>query len=71
MQYDIRAAIQESTLNYYLRPQTRGDTDSAWLALADQLDMTLIKFSDAVQAAGDEWIELEQAHQARERSGAI
>ena len=71
MQYEIRAAVQDATLNYYLRPQADGEADGAWLGLAEQLDAVLLKFSDAVQIAGDEWIELEEVHQGRERHSRI
>lgn len=67
LQDGVRAVVQDLTLNYYVRPNKVGDPDRAWLQLADDLNFLLQRYADVVDAAAQDWVELEQWQHSRDR----
>ncbi|KAK5069358.1 hypothetical protein LTR51_008608 [Lithohypha guttulata] len=71
MQDRIRSVVQDLILNYYVRPKEVGEADGAWLELADELDFVLFDFAHVVELAAQDWMELEQQQQVRDRWSQI
>ncbi|KAK5069415.1 hypothetical protein LTR51_008665 [Lithohypha guttulata] len=67
MQDALRAIVQDLTLNYYIRPNERGETDMAWLQVTDELSIALQRLATVTNGAVQDWMELEWRQQEHDQ----
>lgn len=67
----VAAIAQQLTLNYYIRPDLVGQGDAEWLRLADELGRVLQRYGEVVNAAAQEWVDLENHQTTRDRADMI
>lgn len=66
--HGIAAVAQQLTLNYYIRPDLVGQGEGEWLRLGDELETILRSHAGVVEAAAQEWVDLEHQQSIRDRA---
>lgn len=67
----VHSVFQQLLLNYYLRPEKKGDRDEEWLRLAEDLEDSLRRYGETVGRAEYDWVRLAEQQSVRDCSTAI
>ena len=68
---EVHSVFQQLLLNYYLRPEMRGERDEEWLRLAESLESSLQRYGEHVARAEYDWMSLAGQQSSRDRSTTI
>lgn len=67
----VAAIAQQLTLNYYIQPDQVGEGNGEWLHLAGEVEKVLRSYAGVVNAAAQEWVDLESDQAVRDRADMI
>lgn len=67
----VAAIAQQLTLNYYIRPDLAGQGEDEWLRLADELESILRRYAGVIDAAAQQWVDLESRQSTRDHADMV